>query len=134
MIFGSKEKIINNYSTTSKYTNIISYFSLIISFIILLICCNNILKNEETNNKLLTVLGYTHRKIKKIAFIQLITIMLIGFVFGILIANIIMFFYTNYVLKITDYYNILSTVLINISIIILSSIISVLVFLKQTRH
>ena len=117
-------ELIDSYSPISKYSNIISCFALIISFIILLICCNNILKNEKTNNKILNVLGYTYRKIKNIAFVQLIIIMAIGFIFGAIIANIIMFIYANTILKIDNYYNITLTVLINISIIILPIIIS----------
>ena len=120
----SDDNLLNSYSVISQYSNIIVYFSIILSFIILIISCNNIIKNEKNNNKILNILGYTYGKIRKIAFLQLMAIMGIGFIFGASIANIIMFCFTNNVLKVNNYYNVILTIIINISIIILTIIIS----------
>lgn len=85
----------NNYEKAKSYSNIITYFAIILSFAILIVSCNNIVKNESKNLNLLSVIGYSKKSIRNVIRIQILSVLLIGCFAGIFISKMIIWILIN---------------------------------------
>ncbi len=83
------------YKKIRSLSSLICYLDIAITVIILFICCDNIIKNEQKNTKLLNIIGYNSGDIKKITFMQLITIVGIGLLIGVVISKIGIYMLSN---------------------------------------
>lgn len=87
--YNESEKFYTDYASASTYANIIKYFVIILSFVILTVSCANIIKNENKNLKLLSVIGYSKKNIRKITSIQILSILFAGCFIGIIISEVL---------------------------------------------
>ena len=81
--------IYKSYETTLHYSKIIKVFIYFMFAIIINTSCVNIIKNEHNNLKLLKIIGYNQKNIKKIIRIQLTTFIFISMLLGTIITIIL---------------------------------------------
>ena len=111
------DAILKSYKNVTNISKVVKYLDILIVLCITILIYNNIISNQQDNLKLLKILGYNSYKIKKIIYVDLLVITLIGWIIGI----ILLFFLTK---LINVEINIISSIMINVLIYIFSLIVS----------
>lgn len=119
------EQILESYSTIRNIANTIQYLLIIVSLLVIIVCCRNIVKNEQKNIKLLQIFGYKKSKIKQILFVEQITMLIIGLIFGIVLYELLYFLLVHEMLNISVENNAVMMVAINAIIILLPAFLSI---------
>ncbi len=78
-----------NFFKVRSFANVIKYVIIIMTILIIFIIYKNLIKNQEDDLKLLSVLGYKPRQIRKIKFANLLTITAISWLIGIIVLVIL---------------------------------------------
>lgn len=111
------DAMLESYKNVINISKVVKYLDILIVLCITILIYNNIISNQQENLKLLKILGYNSYKIKKIIYVDLLAITLIGWIIGI----IILFFLTK---LIKMEINIISSIMINVLIYSFSLIVS----------
>lgn len=111
------DAILKSYKNVTNISKVVKYLDILIVLCITILIYNNIISNQQDNLKLLKILGYNSYKIKKIIYVDLLAITLIGWIIGI----ILLCFLTKLIkMKI----NIISSIIINVLTYTIALIIS----------
>ena len=116
-----------NYANIQVFVNVIKYAIIVITIIIILTIYKNIIKNQVDDLKLLTVLGYKPRQIRKIKLVNLLIITAISWLIGIVLFSILIFIFG--VLEI----NLLKDVIINILVYAIVLVVAILIKKKKNN-
>ena len=108
------DELIDEIANNNK---VVKYLDILIVLCITILIYNNIISNQQDNLKLLKILGYNSYKIKKIIYVDLLAITLIGWIIGI----ILLCFLTK---LIKMEINIISSIIINVLTYTIALIIS----------
>lgn len=111
------DAMLESYKNVINISKVVKYLDILIVLCITILIYNNIISNQQDNLKLLKILGYNSYKIKKIIYVDLLAITLIGWIIGI----IILFFLTK---LIKMEINIISSIIINVLTYTIALIIS----------
>ena len=120
--YNESEKFYTDYASASTYANIIKYFVVILSFVILTVSCANIIKNENKNLKLLSVIGYSKKNIRKITSIQILSLLFAGCFIGIIISEVLIKILMN-ILDIPIHKDLILTISLDILMVLLPTFI-----------
>lgn len=118
-----------NYANIQVIVYVIKYAIIIITIIIIFIIYKNIIKNQVDDLKLLSVLGYKPRQIRKIKLVNLLTITAISWLIGIIFL-IILFSIFITVLGALEI-NLLEDVIINILVYTIILLLAILIKNKK---
>lgn len=111
------DAMLESYKNVINISKVVKYLDILIVLCITILIYNNIISNQQENLKLLKILGYNSYKIKKIIYVDLLAITLIGWIIGI----ILLCFLTKLIkMKI----NIISSIIINVLTYTIALIIS----------
>ena len=117
------DAMLESYKNVINISKVVKYLDILIVLCITILIYNNIISNQQENIKLLKILGYNSYKIKKIIYVDLLAITLIGWIIGI----IILFFLTK---LIKMEINIISSIIINVLTYKKALIISKKIYIK----
>ena len=117
------DAMLESYKNVINISKVVKYLDILIVLCITILIYNNIISNQQENLKLLKILGYNSYKIKKIIYVDLLAITLIGWIIGI----IILFFLTK---LIKMEINIISSIIINVLTYTIALIISKKIYIK----
>ena len=117
------DAMLESYKNVINISKVVKYLDILIVLCITILLYNNIISNQQENLKLLKILGYNSYKIKKIIYVDLLAITLIGWIIGI----IILFFLTK---LIKMEINIISSIIINVLTYTIALIISKKIYIK----
>lgn len=115
--------MLESYKNVTNISKVVKYLDILIVLCITILIYNNIISNQQDNLKLLKILGYNSYKIKKIIYVDLLAITLIGWIIGI----IILFFLTK---LIKMEINIISSIIINVLTYTIALITSKKIYIK----
>ena len=114
------EAILQSYETVMNVSKIIKYLDILITFCIMILIYDNILRNQRDSLRLLKVIGYNSSRIRKITYINLLVLTLVGWIVGLIILIILLFSINLINIEI----NIIDNIIINVLIYTFAIIIS----------
>lgn len=126
------ENLLDSYDQVKSITQIIKYIVILIVALITLLVYNNILNNQKDNFHLLYILGYKLKKIRKIQFINLLTITIISCLLGIIFLT--MLYITAKTILHSFQINLLEIIIVNILIYAIILTIVTITNKKILRH
>lgn len=120
---------VQNYANVQTIANVIKYAVIIITIVIIFIIYKNLIKNQEDDLKLLSVLGFKPRQIRKIKLVNLLTITAISWLIGIIFLVISFKIFVVVLGKMEI--NLLENVIINVIVYVIILLLTTLIKNKK---